>query len=281
MYPIIHIFGSHIGTYGLCIVLGSIIAYVIMSYCIKVRYGRDRSDLILAYLFSLAFAVLGAVLLKPLINTITVAAHYETYKGMAFENVLGFIFGEIVFYGGLIGGITGLILYCRMFKISILPLLDIGAVAVPMAHAIGRVGCLFGGCCWGSATSKGNPLSVIYPPYPIEGFLGITAPVGTPVWNVPMMEAIFLTLLFIINLIIFIHSKRLGVCCMIYLFFYGLWRFFIEFIRGDAIRGKYYDLTTSQYISIIFIILAVIIYCSIWGKKKITMIAEVNLDKES
>ncbi len=263
MYPIIHIFGSHIGTYGLFIVLGSIIAYVIISYCIKVRYGREKSDLILAYLFSLAFAILGAVLLKPLINIITVATHYEAYKGMAFESVLGFIFGEIVFYGGLIGGISGLILYCRMFKTPLLPLLDIGAVAIPMAHAIGRIGCLFGGCCWGSATTKSNPLAVIYPTYPIEGFQGITAPVGTPVWNVPLLEAGFLTILFIINLIVFIRSKRLGVCCMIYLFFYGIWRFFIEYIRGDAIRGKYYDLTTSQYISIIFIVLAVIIFFSI------------------
>lgn len=281
MYPIIHIFDSHIGTYGLFIVLGCLIAYAILSYCIKVRYGREKSDLILAYLFSLAFAILGAVLLKPLVNIITVAVHYEAYKGMSIENVLGFIFGEIVFYGGLIGGITGLILYCRMFKTPLLPLLDIGAVAIPLAHAIGRVGCLFGGCCWGSATTKGNPLSVIYPPYPIEGFLGITAPVGTPVWNVPIMEASFLSIIFIINLFVFIRSRRIGICCVIYLFFYGVWRFCIEYIRGDAIRGRYYNLTTSQYVSIIFIILAIIVYYSNRKKGQETLITELNLDKNN
>ncbi|MFT4144428.1 MAG: prolipoprotein diacylglyceryl transferase [Mobilitalea sp.] len=282
MYPIIPIFGSHIGTYGLCIAVGGLIAYAIISYCIKVRYGKENKDLILAYIFSLAFSVLGAVLLKPVINIITVAVHYEIYKAMELENVLAFIFGEIVFYGGLLGGILGLILYCRMFKTPLLPLLDIGAVAIPMAHAIGRVGCLFGGCCWGASTTKGNPLSIIYPSYPIEGFLGITAPVGMPLWNVPLMEAIFLTIIFIVNIIVFIRSKRIGVCCVIYLFFYGIWRFFIEYIRGDAIRGKYYFFTTSQYISIMFMILAVIIYCSIRKeKRKETLLTELNLDKEN
>lgn len=267
MYPIINLFGIHVGTYGLCILSGGFAAFAVIFYCVRRRFGKEKNDFVLAYVFSVAFSVLGAVLLKPVINTIIVAVHYENYKSMSLDNILSFLFGEIVFYGGLTGAILGLALYCRMYKTPLLPLLDIGAVGVPLAHAIGRVGCMFGGCCWGAVTTQENPLSIIYPTYPVEALHGITAPSGVPLWNVPMMEAAFLMVLFIINFIIFHRSRKNGICFVTYLLLYGIWRFAIEYIRGDAIRGKYYIFTTSQYISILLIISGIIILAGISKKK--------------
>jgi phosphatidylglycerol:prolipoprotein diacylglycerol transferase len=263
MYPIINLFGIHIGTYGLCILLGGLAAFAVIFYCIKSRFGKEKNDFFLAYIFSVAFSVLGAVLLKPVINTIIVAVHYENYKSMALGSILTFLFGEVVFYGGLIGAILGLAFYCRMYKTPLLPLLDIGAVGVPLAHSIGRVGCMFGGCCWGTVTAQDNPFSIIYPTYPMEAPSGITAPSGIPLWNVPIMEAAFLAILFIINFIIYHRSRRNGICFAVYLLLYGTWRFAIEYIRGDAIRGKYYIFTTSQYISILLIITGILILVNI------------------
>lgn len=283
MYPIINLFGIHIGTYGLCILLGGLAAFAVILYCVKSRFGKEKNDFILAYIFSIAFSVLGAVLLKPVINTIIVAVHYENYKSMSFDHILTFIFGEVVFYGGLTGAILGLAFYCRMYKTPLLPLLDIGAVGVPLAHAVGRVGCMFGGCCWGTVTVQDNPFSIIYPAYPMEAPSGITAPSGIPLWNVPIMEAAFLVILFIINFIIYHRSRRNGICFVVYLLLYGTWRFAIEYIRGDAIRGKYYIFTTSQYISIFLIIAGILILAKISKrtspKNKLNEIKNENHDK--
>ncbi len=57
--------------------------------------------------------------------------------------------GGIVFYGGLLGGILGVWLGCRVVGLRFLPVLDLCAPALALGHAFGRVGCLFAGCCYG------------------------------------------------------------------------------------------------------------------------------------
>jgi phosphatidylglycerol:prolipoprotein diacylglycerol transferase len=70
--------------------------------------------------------------------------------------------GGIVFYGGVIGGLVAGLAYARLKKLPILPLLDAVAPSVALGLAIGRVGCLLNGCCYGDRCEL--PWAVAFPP---------------------------------------------------------------------------------------------------------------------
>jgi len=61
--------------------------------------------------------------------------------------------GGIVFYGSVIGGLLGYIVFYRLvlrkFQISTARLADAIAPLLAIGLAIGRIGCYLNGCCWG------------------------------------------------------------------------------------------------------------------------------------
>jgi phosphatidylglycerol:prolipoprotein diacylglycerol transferase len=61
--------------------------------------------------------------------------------------------GGIVFYGSVIGGAVGIIAFCRLQKVPVLPMLDCLAPSLLVGEAFGRIGCFLYGCCYGSACS--------------------------------------------------------------------------------------------------------------------------------
>jgi phosphatidylglycerol:prolipoprotein diacylglycerol transferase len=156
-----------------------------------------------------------------------------TSLGLAmFERIGGF-----VFFGGLIGAILGLYIYSKRKWDRFLDLLDTYASLVPFGQAIGRIGCYFNGCCYGK--SYVGILSVKYIVDGKETYV-------FPTW---FIESFFCFLLFIC---MFGISKKVfsGVYSAIYMMSYSLFRFIIEFFRGDLLRGVWGGLSTSQYISI-------------------------------
>jgi phosphatidylglycerol---prolipoprotein diacylglyceryl transferase len=143
--------------------------------------------------------------------------------------------GGFVFYGGLLGGLLFLLLYRMYFGLKadflwpILPALTFG-------HAVGRVGCLLAGCCYGSPTSWiwGIFLHEHYRhPTQILEILGLTA------------LGLYL-----------LYSKKEKITLLAHYFIsYGLLRFGIELLRGDEIRGSWGPLSPSQWISIALILM--------------------------
>jgi phosphatidylglycerol:prolipoprotein diacylglycerol transferase len=187
------------------------------------------------------------------------SAYMSAFSSMSAGDILSFIFGDMVFYGAMIGGIVGLFVYCRMFKKSFLSMLDLGAAVLPLGHAFGRIGCVFAGCCYGIEVEHSHPLAMVYPGYPEWMEHSVLAPSGVPLLAVPAMEAAFLFILFAANAAIFKRSSNRGLCTSVYFLAYGTWRFIIEFFRGDALRGVYNGLSTSQYVAICLIIAGVIL----------------------
>ena len=62
-----------------------------------------------------------------------------------------------VFFGGLLGaGLAGAV-FARLRRLEFMRGADYFAVAVPLGHAIGRIGCFFTGCCDGRA---GHPVQL-------------------------------------------------------------------------------------------------------------------------
>jgi phosphatidylglycerol:prolipoprotein diacylglycerol transferase len=104
-----------------------------------------------------------------------------------------------------------------------------------LAHAIGRVGCFLNGCCYGKPSSL--PWAVAFP------FNGV------PRHPTQLYEmGALLTLFFILKAL---ERKKLkaGTLFLIYGLSYGIWRFGVEFLRGDS-TGVLWNLTVFQLASI-------------------------------
>ncbi len=136
------------------------------------------------------------------------------------------------FYGGFLGGVLAIFLYTHFEKMPVLPVLDTFAVALPLGHAIGRLGCFAAGCCYGKPTAL--PWGVTFT-NPIAARIAGT-PLGVPLHPTQLYEAAaeFLNFLFLAWL-----SKRqrfTGQLLGTYLVLYGIERGTIEFFRGDPGR---------------------------------------------
>ena len=113
---------------------------------------------------------------------------------------------------------------------------------IPLGHAIGRVGCLFAGCCYGL-------------PYNGIGAIHLN-PVGIthPVFPVQLLEAV-LNLILSGCLLLYSRKKPSGYSLLfLYLICYAVIRFLLEFLRGDQIRGLFIGLSTSQWISLLMLL---------------------------
>ena len=161
------------------------------------------------------------------------------------------------FYGGFIGGAACMLLiyfiggyllfkkqnneHLRWFPSFV----NIAAACVPLAHGLGRIGCLFGGCCYGMET---------------DAWFGIPMDIGTmdhvyvKVVPTQLFEAIFLFAL--AAFLIWRNWKGKGFCLPAYLIGYGVWRFLIEYLRDDD-RGQTFlsFLTPSQLTAVVLVLI--------------------------
>ena len=69
--------------------------------------------------------------------------------------------GGNVFYGCILGGLTGSLLFWYRHPFSFWPMADVAAPAVAIGAAVGRLGCFLNGCCDGVACSL--PWGVRFP----------------------------------------------------------------------------------------------------------------------
>ncbi len=69
--------------------------------------------------------------------------------------------GGIVLYGGIIGGALAFILFhryvLRRFGVTLWQMGDLAAPSLAMGIALGRIGCLLNGCCWGNVANESCP----------------------------------------------------------------------------------------------------------------------------
>lgn len=162
----------------------------------------------------------------------------------------GFHFnGGLTFIGGLIGGVICFLLIYALFRkkytarlyqvISILP------CSILIAHAFGRVGCFFAGCCYGKET---------------DSFLGVQFPdLPNPVHPTQLYEAAFLFVMFAICLYLVI-KKEFKHNLSVYLVAYGIFRFFLEYLRDDHRGALVGSISPSQFWSVLMVVAGVVVF---------------------
>lgn len=222
------------------------LAVAIVSALVIFRIFADRVHIvaklqnlcIYSAVVSIVFGYLSAVFFQALYNI-------EKYGEFRIDSQTG-----ATFYGGLIGGAgMFLIIYfgvgAKIFKEnkehinSFFKIADIAAIAIVVAHAFGRLGCLMAGCCHGAVTDK---------------WFGIyITTLGAKAVPIPLFEALFLFALGGFFIWMILHKKQGNLSY--YMMFYGVWRFFIEYARDDY-RGTTIVsfLTPSQFIAILMVV---------------------------
>ncbi len=69
--------------------------------------------------------------------------------------------GGIVFYGCIMGGLIGSVIYWMRHPFPFLAMADAVAPALAVGSTLGRVGCFLNGCCFGARSD--SPLAVCFP----------------------------------------------------------------------------------------------------------------------
>lgn len=242
MQPFINIAGYAIPSYGMMVVIGSLLSIaVVLLRCPKRKIPLDNQLYFTAFI--LMFTLLGAKLLYLIQNLPQLWENadiiFESWS--SFLNYLG---GGFVFYGGLTGGCIGAFCYAKFFRINGVAEAENFVLIIPLFHCCGRIGCFLAGCCYG--IKYDGPLAVTFTE-------SLGAPDGVSLFPVQLAEAGLNLLVFFLLLALDKRLKKPLQNFGVYAIIYGTERFFLEFLRGDSARGVWI-LSTSQWISLLILI---------------------------
>ncbi|MCU6720223.1 prolipoprotein diacylglyceryl transferase [Porcipelethomonas ammoniilytica] len=243
MFPLVNI---TIPSYVFFSTLGAISAIILLFFRME-RFDITFKQLLLYMFVSVITLLIGSRLLFFLTMI------PEIIRDFSVNKMLYYMFnGGIVFYGGLLGMLFGIWLCTKIKHDDKGKLFNFVAPAIPLFHFWGRIGCFFGGCCYGVENSWG--FSMAASPEVIR-------------FPVQLFESFFNLLIFISLMIISekFKSQRL---IIIYLIEYSCCRFVLEFFRGDSVRGIWGVLSTSQIISLIILFFCIIHIIKFTKRKK-------------
>jgi phosphatidylglycerol---prolipoprotein diacylglyceryl transferase len=227
-------------SYSVVLVLAAALA-IALGTSLARRDGIARWDTISVGLLAVVGGIAGATLLDVAVN---LRRYLETPwpPGM-------------VYFGGLLGGTLAALLFVRRYRVPLGPMADAAAPSLALGHAIGRLGCLLAGCCYGRRASGAWPGLV---------FGDERAPAAAlsqgvhPLHPVQLYEAGGLVVL-TLALLLARRSRRLrGRVFLLYLLGYGALRLCTELVRGDPQRGAIGPISTSQIIAICAIVVGAI-----------------------
>lgn len=231
MYPEICKIGPFtVYSYGLMLV----IAFFVSSRLIYIQAKKEEiyPDLIFNFLFSALIAgLIGA--------RVFYIAYNIGYYIKRPQEIIMLQQGGLSWFGGLILSAGYSVIYLKKKKIPVYKMLDLIAPYLALAHAIGRLGCLLNGCCFGKESPSGIYFAIHH-----------AALIPAQVYSSLMLLAIFIILRFMQS-----RPHQCGAIFFSYLLFYSVKRFFIEFWRADnppVILG----LTLFQLLSIALFLFA-------------------------
>lgn len=258
MVPNFSVFGRVFSAYQICALAGILFTLFFIMFLAK-KVGKKEDTAMYMLLIAAPGVIIGGILLYGLTNIssiLDVIARREEYETTAaFWKTIKIYFSGSVFYGGLLGGMLTAGLYLARKK-DRADYADLGAVAAPLFHTFGRLGCFLTGCCYGVECKLG----FVYRHATTPNANGISR---FPVQLVEMglNFGLFLLLLSWIR-----KGKHKGRLLQWYLLIYPVYRFILEFFRGDDYRGFLFGLSTSQIISVLILLVNLIV--ALCHKKK-------------
>jgi phosphatidylglycerol:prolipoprotein diacylglycerol transferase len=160
-----------------------------------------------------------------------------------------------VFYGGLIAAVLVCIYQLRKHKLPLWTSGDLFAPGIALGYMVGRLGCLAAGCCYGKATTVPWAITFTNP----AANLNVGTPLNVPLHPTQVYEAFAGLIIFVLLIVLERRGRQFpGRTFWLFVLFYAVSRFVIEFYRGDD-RGLVFGmLSTSQFISVVLAPLSIV-----------------------
>lgn len=226
MHPIICKLGLLI-VYSYGLILG--VAFLIASYLASIRARKENinPDRIFYLLFIIFISgIIGSRIFYVVENI--------DYYSRNVAEIMMLSRGGLSWFGGLITGIISGIIYLKLKSLPFYKIADLIVPFLALGQAIGRIGCLLNGCCFGKTSEFG-----FY--FQTQHLILIPT---------QLYSSLILILIFILLRYLQEKPHKQGQLFFTYLLFYSLKRFAVEFWRADN-PDILYGLTLFQIISIL------------------------------
>ena len=202
--------------YGLIIAVGLILA--VLYGCKRSReFGIKEDDLVDGVLWVTPFAILCA-------RAYYVIFSWERYAANPIE-VFYIWEGGLAIYGGVLGALLGVAVFCRIKKIKIAAMLDLVLMGFLIGQSIGRWGNFINREAFGAETMSFFRMGLLNPYTDIVTFVHPTF----------LYESAWNALGFVILHFASKHRRYDGQMALAYAAWYGLGRTFIEGLRADSL----------------------------------------------
>ena len=235
MYPFLEIGEFKIPMYSLMIAIGVVFGglfFFLVTFREEKFSELTLKRLLISIIISAICLVVGAAFFDSLFHSIE--------EG---EPVIG----GITWLGGVVVAFPTFVLLSNLLipdaKGKAMKFVSLLIPSIVLAHAFGRIGCFFGGCCYGKVT---------------DSIFGVKFPfLDEKVLPTQLFESIFDLILFTVMAVFRKNIKHHNF--EIYFISYGIFRFFIEFLRGDDRGATSSILSPAQLLSIAIIVAGIII----------------------
>jgi len=260
--------------YSIMYLVGFLVVYALLVHeakSSKENFKSDTKELIFNFLiYSFIGLVIGARLGYVLFynleyfiqNPLAIVSPFDS------SGIFVGIFG-MSYFGGLVGAVASSIIFCRRNKINFWQWADFVVPAIPAGYFFGRIGNFLNGELYGKATNHWwgmyfrNESFLRHPTQLYEAFLE-GALLFAVLW---LLRNSSLTTFgdypkgFInkVRKVVGDKVKFKGNFLAIYLFGYGIIRFFIEFLREPE-QGLILGITRGQILSLIVMFTAIMVY---------------------
>ena len=250
--------------YGLVIVFGLVLAVI---YCMRRadQFGLTEDHILDGVLWVTPFAFLCA-------RAYYCAFRWDLYAANPIS-VLYIWQGGIAIYGGVLGAVVGMLVFCKVKKISLGATLDLVLMGFLIGQAIGRWGNFFNREAFGAETDAWLRM-------------GLCSPLTDSItYHHPtcLYESLWNALGFVV--LHFLSKKRTfdGQIALGYALWYGLGRTFIEGLRTDSLYIPGTALRVSQVLAAMSCIAAAVMlaYFVIKPPKKTMFVHRVAEETET
>ncbi|MBR5542973.1 MAG: prolipoprotein diacylglyceryl transferase [Oscillospiraceae bacterium] len=232
------VFGKPIYWYAIIIAFGFLLA-VFYGFSRSREFDVSDDDIINMLVFAVPFAIVFARLYYVVFN-------FEPYRNNLVE-VFYIWEGGIAIYGAIIGSSLGALVYCKLKKKRLISFLDIGALGLMIGQAIGRWGNFVNAEAYGRVTDLPWRMQIGYAACVHPTFL---------------YESLWNALGFAILHFYSKHRKFCGEIFLLYVFWYGLGRAWIEGLRTDSLYLFGTGIRTSQALAALTLVVsaAILVY---------------------